>query len=200
MYNSIIAEALVEGKVNSRILRGLLFPFPIFGQKYEVVVNYDAALEKLIGDGHYDAKGSYNTRGSTDKSNIFPTERTGQESIIIKLVRFRRFASISDALEQLDYRGLRPIEFKELLILGSKYPLIQLKKDIVALGSKRVGLTDQEVKEFIDEGYDKHRVQKCRSSWYRYPSLSKAAEGRTLSITFPWMAWLEDWYVAYTPK
>lgn len=188
MHDSIIAEALVEGKVDNSILRRLLFPFPIFGRKYEVVVNYDTAVQKLVEDGHYAA------RSSIKDLNIFPTKKTGQESIIIKLVRFRRFTSVNDALEQLDRRGLRPIEFKELLAFGSQYPLVQLEKSTVALGSRYKGLTKQDIVELGSE----YKGQKFNH--YRYPILSRAAEGRTLGSTFPWMAWLEDWFVAYVSK
>ncbi len=98
---------------------------------YPVVVDYGKSVEEMVRLGKY----SWSDGGITSKK--FPTKRTGKEEIQIVLVHFDQFISTEEAIKELDEMGFRPAELRELLAFGEKYPNIQRKFPVVALGSVR---------------------------------------------------------------
>lgn len=97
--------------------------------KHTVLVDYDRRVEDGVKDGKYVWANPNIT------SNHFPSQETGAREVLIKLIHFRRSMDEGDVLRELDEQGLRPATLKELLSLGEKYPGVQHKFPIVALGS-----------------------------------------------------------------
>ena len=95
-------------------------------------MDYGRSVEDGIKAGRYDYTNPHITsiNFKTEK-----TERKGKADLVIELVRFNRMISTDDALRELDGRGYRPAELRELLAFGEKYPDVQRKFPIVALGS-----------------------------------------------------------------
>lgn len=96
---------------------------------YPLTVNYDTP----VGDGV--KAGQYGWSDPNIISQHFPSKREGIQKVEVELIHFNRFISTDRALEGLDKLGVRPAELHELLALGEKYPELQSKFPIVALGS-----------------------------------------------------------------
>jgi hypothetical protein len=92
-------------------------------------VNYDLRVEAAIKAGKYD----WTNDNITDKN--FPTSRTGQHEVEMKLFHFNRDMTSEQVIEELKKQGYRPAELHELLVLGEKYPDLQRQFPIIALGS-----------------------------------------------------------------
>lgn len=109
---------------------------------YPVTVDYERNVEDAIKIGRYD---------SVDEginSVNFTTQRTGRAHLEIRLIHFgfwfddliRRFVMpslcyvmpLESMLEDIDRRGMRPVELRELLAFGAKYPGAQRKFLIMA--------------------------------------------------------------------
>ena len=97
---------------------------------HTITVNYDKTVESLIKLGKYDWKN--NDINSTN----FPSTQTGKEKVEVELLKFDEPTSSKKAIEYMKSIGLRPLNLKELLHLGIKYPDRQRKDFIVALGSR----------------------------------------------------------------
>ncbi|MCL5795000.1 MAG: hypothetical protein M1338_01445, partial [Patescibacteria group bacterium] len=98
---------------------------------YQVVVNYDQIVEEAIkacGLDWYD---------DNVNSKNFSTTRSGNVELSIELVHFDKGMSTRQVLTELSKRGLRPVEFYELLALSAKFPDLQREFPIVGLGSVR---------------------------------------------------------------
>ncbi len=108
---------------------------------YPVAVPYkgNATIKELLAAGKYD----WTNDDITDAH--FPQEREGDESMNIELVHLNRNLSTKKALAKLDKQGMRPANAAELLAFGAKYPQMQRRFPIVALGQqwrRRVGYDD----------------------------------------------------------
>lgn len=109
-----------------RFLSALVFKF---NNIYTISVDYGMSIEELVRLGYYD----WLDRNIT--SEHFPTSRTGKAEIAVELIHFDRIINSNEALRELDKMGYRPAELHELLVFGAKYPNVQRKFIIVALGS-----------------------------------------------------------------
>ena len=98
-------------------------------QTYTITVNYDKSVEDLIKLGKYDWKN--NDINSTN----FPSTQTGKEKVEVELLGFDEPISSEKAIKYMESIGLRPLNLTELLHLGIKYPDLQRKYLIIALGS-----------------------------------------------------------------
>ena len=96
---------------------------------YLVPVDYGMSVERLIWLGHYDSVNINIT------SQNFPTKRKDKTELTIVLAHFNRLTSDDEVIRELDKVGYRPAEAHELLAFAVKYPDIQRKFSILALGS-----------------------------------------------------------------
>jgi len=131
-------------------------------EAYPVTVNYDLSVEEAIDAGAYQAVNASIT------SKNFPSSQKGQADLEITLVRFDERMSSETVLRQLDEESLRAAELPELLAFGAKYPDVQRKFSVVALGS----------------------VWKDRKGSRNVPCLYAASEGRYLDLHW----WDDGWY------
>jgi hypothetical protein len=131
-------------------------------EAFPVTVNYDLSVEEAILAGAYQA-----VNGSITSKN-FPSSKKGQADLEITLVRFDERMSSESVLRQLDEESLRAAELPELLAFGAKYPDVQRKFSVVALGS----------------------VWKDRKGSRNVPCLYEASEGRYLDLHW----WDDGWY------
>lgn len=96
---------------------------------FSVSVNYDRSVEDGIKAGEYVWVNDDITQ------EHFPTKRSGTAEIDVELVYFGDDVGVDEAFAGLDRKGLRPAELHELLALGEKFPDLQSKFPIIALGS-----------------------------------------------------------------
>lgn len=127
--DSITAQWWIENQETlHKILRETLMPDD---NVYSLPVNYGMSVEDAVKLGRY-----YWANPDITSRN-FPTKRTGTAEIVIvvEFIHFDRMLSTAEALRELDRMGYRPAELHELLAFGEKYPDVQCKFPIVALGS-----------------------------------------------------------------
>ena len=119
-----------NGESLARIMREALTPSgKPAGNTYPVTVNYDLSVEDAVKLGLYD------WANSDIAGKNFPTKRTGKVEVVVELIHLNKVISTKDALREHDMMGYRPAELHELLVFGEKYPDVQRKFPIVALGS-----------------------------------------------------------------
>lgn len=97
---------------------------------YPVTVNYDLSVEEAVALGKYD-----HVFPNEVSSKHFKTERNGIAELKITLVCIEENLMTKEIPEKLDQLGYRPAELHELLAFGAKYPDVQRRFPIVALGS-----------------------------------------------------------------
>lgn len=96
---------------------------------FRVLVDYYRSLEDMIAAGKYDyANPDINAKH-------FPVAKHGKEDVAVELVHFDRNISSDEAIPELDKMGFRPATLPELLAFGEKYPDVQRRFPVVALGS-----------------------------------------------------------------
>ena len=122
-----------NGKVLTRVLRETLVPSstPITATTYHLTVNYERSVEDMVRAGRY------NHINSDITSKHFPTKRKGVAEVEVELIHFNWGVCVwtDETLRELDRMGYRPAELHELLAFGEKYPEIQLKFPVAAIGS-----------------------------------------------------------------
>ena len=118
---------------------------------YSIIVDWSRTLAEMIAAGRFDWKND-----NIDEEN-FPLVRpsagptgpdlgpyrtaasNGQSETRVELTHYGKLMTTKQIKTDLDRRGLRPATLAELLALGEKYPDLQRKFQIVALGSAWVG-------------------------------------------------------------
>ncbi len=99
-------------------------------KSFRVAVDYGINYDSLIQLGNYDFVGDSITQ------EHFPCSDTGVTAVEVILVDFKnKIWQTQEVLSALRARGLRPASLPELLALGAQHPELQLKYNIVALGS-----------------------------------------------------------------
>ncbi len=100
----------------------------------EMVLDYSQTLEQMIATWHFDG---WNRAVTIER---FPMLGTGKVTLKPELIHFDHCMSIEDAGDTMVKRKLRPPTLAELLAFGAKYPELQRKFPIVALGQcARIG-------------------------------------------------------------
>jgi len=108
---------------------GLAAPSDLDGAR-RVVVDYGRSLGEAIAAGGYDCANADITEDN------FPAERGGRADVGLELVHLDRIATTAKVEAELSRRGgLRPAAHMELLAFGERYPDVQRKFPVVALGS-----------------------------------------------------------------
>lgn len=97
--------------------------------KFTTTVDCGMTLEQMIAAGNYDW---VNPDITPERFPIKGTTRREEEP---ELVHFNRDISSDDAIAELDKRNMEPADIVDLLAFGAKYPDIQRKFPVVALGS-----------------------------------------------------------------
>lgn len=117
-----------NGEALARVLRESLMP--AVRSTYPVTVDYDLFISEAVARGKYDGVDSI-----IDTCDVVNT-REGIANISIDLISFD-FCGISEnqVCHNLYVKGYRPAELHEFLAFGEKYPDIQRKLAIFALGS-----------------------------------------------------------------
>lgn len=130
-----IAQGWVENQESlRRVLRETLaprknkpaVPRPNF---YTLNLDYEMSIEELLRLGKY-------VWGESNITSVnFPTKRVGKMKKLFRLFDFDREISTHDVLKEMRKMGYRPAEACELLTFGARFPDVQLKFPVVALGS-----------------------------------------------------------------
>lgn len=140
--------AVKQGELFRRVKEGTLDPEKIcnglqwiiegeFAEKetFLITVNYDQSLKQMIKAGNYDL-----VNGNITQEH-FPIDRQGKEEVKIRIFPITELTEeITEirhekGLESLKNKGYRPINLPELLAFRAKYPDIQRRFPVIALGS-----------------------------------------------------------------
>ena len=111
---------------------------------YHVSGAYDADVTEM-------ARNRYDYVNENLKTKNFLTTRSGKFDIIIELVCFKLSMDSARVLAEISRLGYRPVEAREILALGMRYPDVQLDFPIIALdqpwvdymGNRRVVYLDR---------------------------------------------------------
>jgi hypothetical protein len=96
---------------------------------YHITVDYQRSLTEMIASGHYDDK-----HENINEKN-FPVQGTGRVKQEVFLIHFNCAMASGLVPRELDQIGYRPATLVELLAFGQKYPELQRKFPIIAIGS-----------------------------------------------------------------
>lgn len=138
-------EGVVQGWIeNQESFQGVLREALMSNSKhsdsvYPVSVDYEMSVEELV------RLGQYHWASNEITSENFSTKRSGTVEVVVELVHFNRAILFDQARRELDCMGYRPAELHELLAFGKKYPDIQRKFPIVALGRASYRWADHSV-------------------------------------------------------
>ena len=96
---------------------------------YPVVVDYDLSFDQMVTEGRYD----WVNVGF--HPHYFPIKGNGKQEVGLELVHFGRTVTDTEVEKLLGERGLKPASLAHLLAFGARYPEIQKKFPIAAIGS-----------------------------------------------------------------
>ncbi len=102
------------------------------GTAYLAEVDYSQSLQTMIKAGKYD----WVNQDITEEK--FPFVNTGIETAKLQLVHLDRYATNQEVAKEIEEQGFRVAELPWLLFLGARYPDLQRKFPIIALGSSSV--------------------------------------------------------------
>ena len=141
---------------------------------YPISVDYERSVEAGVEAGHYEYV------SPNIKSYNFPTKRTGTTEVVVELIHFKFGLSSNQVLRELDKMGYRPVDLHELLAFGEKYPKVQRKFPIAALGSI-------------------YRYGFC-ANYAPYLGVNSLGSRRVLNLIWVWVDWSTSYRVAAVPK
>jgi hypothetical protein len=151
-------------------------PFPgMFTDRYEVLqvsVNRDQSIADAVSAGRYD------WACEDINENYFTRTGSGSEDIEIILVCFDKSMTFNDVVEELEKRGLRPVDIQELLAIGEQHPGKQRMFPIVALGSIWEDSEEDQYIQSLDCSGNRRElirfwVGNKASSWFRFAAVRK---------------------------
>ena len=116
---------------------------------YPVFIDSKKTVEQMVADGHYDWSNS-----NINSSNFF-VPNGGQTKSILRLIRFGREITTGEALVELEQQGFRPASLSELLAFGAKFPDLQKKFKVVALGAVWIDSNNYSQAAFLGSFGDK---------------------------------------------
>ena len=96
---------------------------------YRVTVDHDRPLAELIAEGGF----TYANPQITEA--LFPSTRSGRETVTVDLVAFESHLDLVEVMGRLAADRLRPADLRELLALAGAQPDLQRANPIIALGS-----------------------------------------------------------------
>lgn len=96
---------------------------------FSVVVNYSKSCREMI------AAGNYVHVDRQINSGNFPISGSGSQEVVLQLVSYKRDLKTANILEDLAAKGLEVAKIEHLLAFGAKYPNVQRRYGIYALGS-----------------------------------------------------------------
>jgi len=121
-----------EGLVTGENFQGFLEkPDQFLRTKFPVLVNYGFNLVEMIERGKYDWKNDEITPKN------FKIEGSGEIPVDLVLVHFGESITTQDVKQRLSDQGLVSAKIEHLLAFGARYPELQRKFPVVALGSGR---------------------------------------------------------------
>ncbi len=105
---------------------------------YTVAIDWSQSPKQMIASGRYDyVNEDINERNFPLSPPVQEdgSERSNRGETELELIYFDRRLTTAEVLDELDSRGLRPAVVWELLAFGERYPDVQRKFPVAALGS-----------------------------------------------------------------
>lgn len=114
--------------------------YPSVSRPYPVSIDHNISLEELLRYGNYDFgndlfKNSRFILDRLEKEHNGRKEKRDSDFVRIRLIHFNCVQHEEDLFEQIKNMGFRPADVRALLSFGEIYPHVQLRFEIVALGS-----------------------------------------------------------------
>lgn len=143
-----------------------------FGRRYDLMVNYDLGADRLV------ATNRFNWKNDDVSSAHFPVERKGVREATVELYEFDRTVTGEEAMAQIEADGYINEDLPTLLTFGKEYPIEQLRRPIVALGSRWQGSGDWNVaylgRHGDERGLSLHSLRYDFNPRYRFLVSSKS--------------------------
>ena len=98
----------------------------------KLTIDYTKTIEQAITDGNYGWKSNKIT---TNNFPIFSENIGGKVEVSGKLFCFKHDQYLEEIISEMNQDGYRPADIMELVVLGSLFPKLVKKHDILALGS-----------------------------------------------------------------
>ena len=144
---------------------------------YSVRIDYSQTLDEMVEAGNYDWVSKYIQRGN------IPVEGEGvKEAKLVLITSGKPWTSFDEAVEEIKKRNLRPANFPELLAFGAKYPDIQRKYPITAIGTEII--TGKKITDGNDTG---------PGGYHRDACLRGSETGRALTLYKEIVGWHGEW-------
>ena len=139
---------------------------------FDITVDYNRSLVEMVKTGRYDWVNHNIT------AEHFPVKDEGNQELTITLFHFNRSIASGEVFSEMEKQDFRPAKIEELLALGEKYPELQKKFHIVALGS----------------------VWRNPNGYRRVPVLSWDGVKRSLGLSWLGRDWSASWRFAALRK
>lgn len=101
-----------------------------FGRRYDIKVNYDLGVDRLV------VANNFNWKNDAIISAHFPVERKGVRDVAVEFYEFDHTVTGDEAVAQIEADGYINEDLSALLTFGKDHPIEQLRRPIVALGSR----------------------------------------------------------------
>ena len=111
---------------------------------YSIDVDYRKSLSQMIDVGEFDW-----VNDKIVEENFPHDPERGEVGVTIELVDFNSIPDSKMILTRLSKRGLRPANLEELCAFGAKFPKVQNRFPIVALGSIYSGPEEEQLIPFL---------------------------------------------------
>lgn len=132
-----LSEGLRTGRISGEAIQRLIEnpdryndKLGRFGRQFDFKVNYDLGVDRLV------AANKFNWKNDNVSSTNFLVERKGVREATVELYEFDRIVTGEEAAEQIEANGFVNEDVLTLLTFGKEFPLEQLRRPIVALGSR----------------------------------------------------------------
>ncbi len=136
-----------------------------FGSVYMLKVNYDLKIDELIMANKFDWK--------TDAihSSVFPCKRGGVRLVKVELYEFDNAVTGKEALEHIGTEGYKVEDVHVLLTFGKHFPIEQLRRPTLALGSlHRDGDKNVEAPGLNGGDFGQRHLSLCNLKYKFYPN------------------------------
>ncbi len=148
-----LSDQIRNGRIGGEVLQRLLEnpdryndKLGRFGRRFDLKVNYDLWVDRLVAANRFDWK------NDNVSSAHFPAERKGVREVTVDLYEFDRTVTGEEAAAQIAADGYINEDVSSLLTFGKEYPIEQLRRPIVAFGSRWQDSSDWNVAYLDGDG------------------------------------------------
>jgi hypothetical protein len=129
-------DCMVKNLDHKALFGNFIIDFYREKNKYPILVDNRLSMEQILVLGHYDwINPDIFLLSRLEKKDSECNKEYSQKEIVVELYNFGHSISTQDALKRFKEIGFRPVNLRELLILGGNYPQLQCECFVAALGT-----------------------------------------------------------------